>query len=240
MFQKRHLGRTKILEHKHTGKLQPHHHTSYGGLLLVLVLACCCVLLTQHTVSADDTGGVQTFAVVPAPIYKNGPTMSNVQNGQLFRTTDPAVVSGSCPGRSLVEIFKNDVMAGAVLCNGGSYQLSISLFNGSNTLITRAYNPNGIPSPDSAPVTVRLIAVGNLFGNAGLPFYVSADQKYEAAKTGDQLSWLLTLSGGQAPYAVSVNWGDGKSDLFSRTTAGSYNLSHAYQYAASAGNYGAH
>lgn len=237
MPKKRPAGRTKILANKHTGKLQPHKHTSYGSLLLILVLACCCVVIANHTVSADDSGSYQTYAVVPAPIYKSPPSITNIHSGQIFRTADPVTVTGSCPGSSLVEIFKNDVMAGAALCHGGSYQLAINLFAGSNAVFARAYNVNNAASPDSAPISVRLLSVSSLLATTGNPFYLSAEQTYRAAKTGEVLTWPLTISGGQPPYAVSVNWGDGRTDLFSRTAPGSYNLSHSYKNASPQGNY---
>jgi hypothetical protein len=237
MAQKRQVTAKKILATKHTGRLRPHQHTSYGSLVLVLFLACSCVFVTSRTVSADDSSTYQTTAVVPAPVYKNSPTITNVQNGQIFRSANPVAITGSCPGTSQVEIYKNDVMAGAAACHGGSYQLAIALFGGSNALTARAYNANNIPSPDSAPVTVRLISIGTFLAATTNPFYISAAQPYQAAKTGEALSWQLVLNGGQAPYAVSVDWGDGKTELFSRTGPGTYSISHTYTYVSGSGNY---
>lgn len=234
MKLKQSLAKTKILPIHHTAKLRAHKHTSYGSLLLILGLAFGCVFVTNHTVAAD-TGDVQTFAVVPAPVYKNAPTINNLKNGQTFRTLDPITVSGSCPGNSLVEIYKNGVMAGATLCKSGSYELAISLFSGSNSLVARALNANSIASPDSTPVTVQLLARSAT--SVGDPFYISAEQTYQAARTGQAISWQVTLSGGQPPYALSVDWGDGETQLFSKATPGTYKLEHIYKQAAVDGNY---
>ncbi|MDB5169559.1 MAG: hypothetical protein JWO41_915 [Candidatus Saccharibacteria bacterium] len=194
-------------------------------------------MLTERTVAADDAGSYQAFAVVPAPAYKNAPSIGSVQNGQTFKSADPVNISGSCPGTSLVEVSRNDVMAGAALCSGGVYQMKIDLLHGTNSLIARAYNSNNIASPDSVPVTVRLAAAAKALGTNGVSFYITADQTYQAAKAGEPLNWNFTINGGQAPYAVSVDWGDGKTDLFSRTAAGTYALSHSYKFASPTGHY---
>ena len=46
----------------------------------------------------------------------------------------------------------------------------------------------------------------------------------------EQLTWPIIISGGgSAPYAVSVDWGDGKaSDISSQPFPGSFDIKHAY------------
>jgi hypothetical protein len=52
------------------------------------------------------------------------------------------------------------------------------------------------------------------------------------ANPGRLLTWPIDISGGTPPYAISVNWGDGKQPiLISQTTAGSLNLTHTYSIA---------
>jgi uncharacterized membrane protein len=44
------------------------------------------------------------------------------------------------------------------------------------------------------------------------------------------LTWPLTISGGSAPYAVSVDWGDsGDNTLLSRAAAGDFTIEHIYE-----------
>jgi hypothetical protein len=60
---------------------------------------------------------------------------------------------------------------------------------------------------------------------------MTSDVRYKGVKVGDSLSWLLTLNGGQAPYAISIGWGDGQVDLISRAAAGTFSIQHTYQKA---------
>ncbi|MBA3758439.1 hypothetical protein H0X10_02295, partial [Candidatus Saccharibacteria bacterium] len=43
------------------------------------------------------------------------------------------------------------------------------------------------------------------------------------------LVWPIILSGGEGPYAVSVDWGDGKTpDLISQQFPGTFDIKHVY------------
>lgn len=153
-------------------------------------------------------------------------------------------VSGSCPAKTLVEVFKNQVMTGATVCQNGNYSVQIDLFAGGNSLIARAYNANSIPGPDSLPVSVLseppgvgLAATAALNAN-GIPanaLYLTAQEFYRGSAAGQSTSWPMTISGGQAPYALSIGWGDGKTDLISRATPGQFTPSHTYAHAPSSG-----
>ena len=233
-------GSSKLLAGHHTGKIRPHQHTSYASLAIILLMAVVPLLSASQSVAFASTNGggaYQTYAVVPGAIPKDPPTISNLLAGQIFATSDPVLVKGSCPGGTMVKIFKNEVLAGATLCQNGSYQLSIDLFVGNNSVIARAYNTNDVTSPDSNPVSVQLLLPGskltgsdqlNNFGAPAGQFYVTSELFHRGATAGDTMSWPLILAGGQAPYAVNVSWGDGKTDLLSRGDTGRFDISHVY------------
>jgi len=233
-------GHSKLLAKHHTGKIRPHKHTSYGSLAIILLLTLVPLLSVSRSIayaSTEGGGTYQTYAVVAGAIPKDPPTIANPVSGNSFTTGDPVLVKGTCPGDTLVKIFKNEVLAGAVLCRNGTYQLSIDLFVGNNSLIARAYNTNDVTSPDSTPVSVQLLLPGsNLTGTdqlntAGAPagqFYVTSEIFHRGANAGDTMTWPLILAGGQSPYAISVSWGDGKTDLLSRGAAGRFDISHVY------------
>lgn len=238
----KHLGWGKLLTHHHTGKLRPHAHTSYGSLALLIIMTLVPVFSASHAVvSADATdpvnGAFGGYAVVAAPVPKVAPTIANIPSGRTVTTNDPLPIKGSCPGGTLVKVYKNEVLAGAALCQGGGYQVSIDLFVGNNSLIARAYNANDVVSPDSNVVSVQLVLPGgttkgtdqlNVQGAPAGQFYATSQVSHRGANVGETMTWPITLSGGQAPYAVSISWGDGKTDLMSRGTAGQFDLSHAY------------
>lgn len=237
----------KMFQHPmHTGKLMHRKHTSYGSLLAVVLLAFAPLAVISTVASADSGSSYsyQTFAVVPAAIPTTAPQITNLASGKVFASISPINVTGTCPSNTLVKIYKNDVMAGAALCTNGHFQIQMDLFQGQNTLTARAYNSNDIASPASLPINVALDLPGQsnneVPGAANLPanqFYITSDVFYRGADSGQTMSWPITLSGGQPPYAVSVGWGDGKTDLFSQGSPGKLVISHSYTQAGTSGGY---
>lgn len=228
----------KIVPKHHTGKLVHHRHTSYGALITLVAMAVVPIFMMSRevaTAAPEDsvTTEYSTYAVVPAPIPQDPPAINLPSLGTVFASPEPVSVSGSCPNDTLIKVFKNDVMAGTVFCQNGRFSINIDLFHGPNALVARAYNANNISGPDSTVVTVRRdVAAQGVDQNlaiAGLKkFAITADGPYTGVNVGQKLVLRLSLSEGQAPYAVSVSWGDGKTDLVSRTQPGGFEVSHVY------------
>lgn len=243
------MGKNKLLAKHHTGKIRHHKHTSYVSLALILLLTFVPVIYASKTVASAATEGSAeygTYAVVPSPKPGSAPTISNIQNGTVYTTSEPILVRGSCPRDTLVKLFKNGVLAGTALCVSGSYQMSIDIFIGDNILIARAYNTNDDTSPDSTPLNVQLIPPGTRLAGTGQlnttgapagQFYVTAEVFYKGAAVGDTMSWTVSLAGGQSPYAVMISWGDGKTQLLSRSNAGPFDISHVFNKPSEAGGY---
>lgn len=230
----------KILPKAHTGKLVHRKHTSYSALLGVLLLAFMPLfMVSREVVTAAPTDPVtseySTHAVVPGPVPQTAPVISAPGQGSVFTGTDAVSVSGSCPNSMLIKVFKNDVLAGAAFCDGGQFDVDIDLFFGSNALVARAYNSNDMVGPDSTTITVSRDAAtpSTVNPNAQLDgqFFITSDVHYKGINLGEKLIWPFTISGGQAPYAVSISWGDGKTDLVSRSQAGTFDISHVYEKA---------
>lgn len=189
------------------------------------MIASPALALTQQSGSQ----GVQ--GVIPTNPPTQGATIVVPSNGQSFHTL-PITVSGLCPANLLVEIFKNNVFAGSTVCSNGSYSLLIDLFNGKNDLIARVYDALNQAGPDSNTVSVDFSQ--DLQGSGPRVFLTSAYAERGAAP-GSTLTWPLSLSGGTAPYAVSIDWGDQtQPELLSRKTAGDFTIDHIY---AKAGTY---
>ena len=241
------------LDNSHTGRLRHHRHTSYGSLALLLAFMLVPLVSASGAVASAAnfptpppvTTGYGTYGVVTGA-KPTRPTISGIANGAILTTAAPLQVRGACASGELIKIFKNEILAGAVYCSGGSYQVSIDLFVGNNSLIARAYNANDVVSPDSATVSVQLQLPGvNLNGigqlnTQGAPagqFYVTSSITHQGIAAGDTGIWHLTLVGGQPPYAISVSWGDGKTDLYSDGASGNFDIQHTYSKAASSGSY---
>lgn len=157
------------------------------------------------------------------------PRITTPGNGGSF-STSPLTVNGLCFQDLLVQIFNNNVMVGAVVCQNGSFSVQVSLFAGTNELSAIQYDELGQESPRSDIVTVtytdtRFTAFGEL---------VTLTSSYgrRSAPAGGQLSWPLQLSGGSGPYALSIDWGDGgQAQLQSQAMAGTFSINHIYKQA---------
>lgn len=176
-------------------------------------------------ITNPQSGSVGVQGTLPTEAPKVGATISVPGNSQSF-TSVPITVSGICPTGLLVKIFKNNVFAGSVMCVNGSFSLQIDLFSGQNDLIARVYDALDQPGPDSNTVTVSF---NDARPTNGPRISLTSNYAKRGANPGEKLTWPITVTGGTVPYAISVDWGDGKApDLISRPFPGELILSHIY------------
>lgn len=174
---------------------------------------------------SQQSGSVGIEGRISSPPPTQAATISIPTNGQSF-TSLPVTVSGLCPGDVLVKLFKNNVFAGSAQCANGSYSLIIDLFSGQNELVARVYDALDQSGPDSNIVNVTY----NIPSQA-VQSRVSLTSNFakRGANPGQQLTWPIILAGGTGPYAISVDWGDGKTpDLISQSFPGTFNIEHVY------------
>lgn len=185
----------------------------------------CVFAWTPRAQAATRDGSVGIEGQISAPAPTTPATISIPRSGQVF-TTLPVTVSGICPDGLLIKLFKNNVFAGSVQCNGGSYSMIIDLFDGQNDLVARVYDALDQAGPDSNVVTVTYTSTKPSFtGRVSLTSSIAK----KGANPGDVLVWPIALSGGSGPYAISVDWGDGKTpDLISQAFPGTFNIQHVY------------
>lgn len=60
------------------------------------------------------------------------------------------------------------------------------------------------------------------------PFLLTSDFKYQAKRNGQSCSWELGISGGTAPYAIAVDWGDGQASQYVRADKAGFTIEHTY------------
>lgn len=174
----------------------------------------------------EEQGSIGVEGRIPGDAPTQAATISVPVNGQVF-TEIPITVSGLCPADTLVKLFKNNVFGGSDQCRNGSFSITTDLFNGQNELIVRVYDALDQAGPDSNLVTVTY----NDPSGRAAPNRPSLTSNFakRGANPGQALAWPIILSGGTGPYAISVDWGDGKpADLFTEEFAGTFEVEHIY------------
>ncbi|MDB5169050.1 MAG: hypothetical protein JWO41_406 [Candidatus Saccharibacteria bacterium] len=238
--------------HHHTGHVLPRHRTSFP--VLAMILLCVGVLLAGWTrlVTADPvtyskSDSYVVRASVPGPAPSVAATIDNPTDSEKFTST-PVNVSGTCPDSTYVVLYRNNVMSGVSLCDTtGNWHVTSDLFVGSNKLKAIDYSFTDVAGPDSAIVAVNYqpsVPSGTLSTESkptassgspetvpagATPLVLKSDFSFQGYYVGSEIEWQLIVDGGNAPYAVAVDWGDGTNGLVSRPTAGSFVFKHTYK-----------
>jgi hypothetical protein len=177
--------------------------------------------------------------LVKGPPPATPATITSPSNNQTFGT-NLITVSGTCGSGLVVKIWRNNVLAGSQVCTvDGTFSLTVQLVDGSNILRARNFDFADQPGPDSPDVTVYWVihgqvkaggSVNGVTGGASVAgdFFLTTEKAYYVTAVAHQIVWAFTISGGQTPYALLVDWGDGQQELKSLTKAGTFDLSHIY------------
>jgi hypothetical protein len=211
--------------------MKTHFRSVLCALALVLLIGVShaervVALGSQQNPQSSSTGLEGTVA---GPPPSSPATISIPVNGQTVSNT-PITVSGLCKTDLLVKIFSNNVFVGSTICKNGSYSLQVDLFSGANDLIARIYDALDQAGPDSN--VVRVTFNDAQFAQFGTRVTLTSIYARKGAAPGQTLTWPITLSGGLGPYAVSVDWGDGKpATLLSKAFADSFDITHIYDNA---------
>lgn len=175
----------------------------------------------------NGSTGVQGEINAPPPT--TAPSITIPANGQVFNSV-PITVSGLCSGQLMVKVFSNGVFVGSAICANGSYSLQIDLFSGKNDLVTYQYDALDQQSPASGTTSVTFNDAQ--YSTLGTHVMLTSDYARRGADPGQTLTWPISISGGGEPYALSVDWGDGKpAELISQPYPGTLNISHVYDTA---------
>jgi hypothetical protein len=193
-------------------------------LFLLIVLGFCVCFASSSspvkaaTVQNPQTGPIGIEGTISSAPPTTTPTISIPTNGQSF-TTEPVTVSGLCQSGLLVRVFSNGVFIGSAQCANGSFSVSVTLFDSQNQLSVVMYDALDQASPTSNQVSVTFENSAEVYAERG-------------ANPGTAISWPISVSGGNAPYAISIDWGDSSTpDLISQKENGTFNAQHTYKNA---------
>jgi hypothetical protein len=75
------------------------------------------------------------------------------------------------------------------------------------------------------------VATGQTAVNIKNPLLLKTSFEYKGYYVGQEVRWPLSISGGTAPYALNVDWGDGSNSIISRKDSGQFDITHTYKAA---------
>ncbi len=203
----------------------------FGTVLVISLLLVTAphkaAAITQIPIPTPKSNSYGLEATKTQPPPSVGATITTPGSGGSY-TTSPITVGGLCQTSLLVQVYDNGVLVGAVDCVNGSFSVQVSLFTGQNDLTATVFDDLDQAGPVSNTVTVTYNnASFSAFGNL---ITLTSSYGRRAADPGSTLTWPLLLSGGNGPYAFSIDWGDGTpSDLKSEAQSGTINISHVYK-----------
>lgn len=214
--------------------------TILGYLAGTLAMAGLAIVMTLTSVQSSSAitalpepdskpGGYGLEATKTQAPPTTGATITTPGNGSSF-STSPITVTGICPTGLLVQIYNNNVMVGAIMCDSGSFSTQMSLFAGTNELKAIVYDDLYQAGPESNIVTVNYTDTN--FTRFGELITLTSNYGRRSAANNTQLDWPLQLSGGTGPYAFSIDWGDGSElQLLSQSLSGVVDIAHTYKKA---------
>lgn len=204
----------------------------------VFVVLAIGVLLAVWTLAAGAFGSQTEVPELTEPALITIPSVGT------HITNTPITVVGTCPGDSYIKLYRNEVFSGIGLCSSVStFQIQTDLFAGANSLQARAYNLSDKAGPVSEPVNVFYdvpTPSPNDSERASLPtaptpgekqLLLSTDYAYRSYYADQTIKWNIKVSGGLAPYSVSVDWGDKAESLYTQAKAGTLTIEHQYNRA---------
>lgn len=241
----------KLQDHKHTAKHLEHKHTSYRGLFLILFVFGICLVVIQNTVTAAD---YLVTAKIAAPIPGSAAQITSPANG--FNVNNPLIeVTGTCPVINpaiLVQVNNNGQIAGTTNCDLlGTFRLNITLNNGDNILVPKVLTITNDYGLDGSAVTIKYIAPTTVVPTApqagtsassttevvattrsqGSAPYLIAKEPFIIYSPSKEFSWTIDIAGGTNPYTITIDWGDGKIETFTKKEAGKLTISHKFSKA---------
>lgn len=216
----------KLQHHKHTAKKLHHRHTSYRSLWLIMLIFGLFILAMQKASFAES---FNVSAKVPAPIPLQPAEITHPAANAVFSTPN-VIVSGSCPVINppiIVTIYRSGEFLGSGGCSStGYFFTTIQLLPGNNALqpIIRTITDDNGP----AGQIINLIYTKAVTEQPADPLNITAVNPFIIFKANESFEWEVTIGGGQSPYLLLVDWGDGQSDKLTINESGKQKLKHTY------------
>jgi hypothetical protein len=180
---------------------------------------------------------LQITATVPAPLPTQ-PAIITSHYDQQHITTANDIVFGTCSNdTAYVKLYRNEVFAGASLCDQGQFSVPLTFTAGSNNLQAKAMSSTDGEGPVGLPITVYYdvpqtpqapveqqvpkshgetnpsTLFPSLQSSSVVPlpafFFLSSEQTFLERKPNELVSWQLRVHGRGSPFLFTIDWGDG-------------------------------
>lgn len=213
---------------------------SNGFFVLVLVLFFSLLLPMQAmALTLTGTGQNQISALVSGPPPSSAPTIDSPSSGTNFDVKN-ITVSGGCTTGLIVKLFSNNIFVGSVVCQSGQYSLQLDLFIDRNDLIARQYDSLNQPSPDSNTVSVYFLPPNSVETSpsssanpasiqSNFLLFINYDYTVIGVFPNQPFRLPMVFGGGNPPYAIVVDWGDGTNSIFSKQDNSKFFADHIYK-----------
>jgi hypothetical protein len=227
--------KTKLIKARHKAKIRarrPAHKKLLMHPAMMLMVLIAGVLLGAWTFSASADSNVTVNGVIPAEPLTEPAVILKPKNNQHFNAK-PITVSGSCPYKSYIKLYRNNIFSGTALCgSGGGFTLETDLSNGANVLLAHIFNVTDQEGPLSDAVTVYFDSPKSIVPSVQ-PLSLSSDYRYQGYSPNQAASWTVKVIGGVAPFAFNVKWGDGNESNYVAKDNSDLVISHSYAKAGS-------
>ena len=204
-----------------------------ASVLRPIVLLAFLVLSVPAGATSYDVS-----AIVPYPAPTIAATIDSSLNG--ITVQSPVFrLFGTCQylaPATIISIYRGVLPVGSTSCGvDGKFQIDVSLSEGANSILVRSSSITDGYGPDSLVGSVTLTmpvetptqiaekqkVSSDLLISTDTPF-VALTELHRTATIG------VVISGGDTPYTVQLNWGDGTIESRTVDAAGTYTFTHEY------------
>lgn len=217
-------------------KSRPLHRRISLHPVTIMLLLCIGILMLYSTYQALGASTSVSMSITALPL-EDPATITSPADQSRFSVPD-ITVNGTCPSDSYVKLYKNDVFSGAAPCETGKFEIILNLQKGANKLQVRVFNFSNIEGPQSGSITVHYDAPTEVPPNSMRPLpppkpttdllRIITEYEYRVLASGQPVTLDIKLAGGIAPYAIAIDWNDGKFIPIPRPDTSAFQVEHIY------------
>lgn len=228
------------------------------GYAVTALLAAAVLWTTPVQAASTQSGEIEVSGLISGPPPADPPIITSPTDGTTVRQKQLQVDGDCVVGLIVKIFSNDVFVGSAICQADGHFSLPVDLFEATNLLIARQYDTANQASPDSPTVKVIYEVPSAPLPNlpdgspapspqpapSGTPaapgsepaaeavadfaLVINYDYTVQGLFAGKEFKLPICFAGGTAPYAVSVAWGQGQAEVFSRPDASCFSVNHIY------------